>query len=196
MGISRRGVLATAFTLATLTPLFAWALVAPTPHPIPPSTQSSGNRAASSATPTPCPTLTRNLIRGMDDDQVLVLQQFLKTQGYLPASTVLDRHFGPSTERAVQALQKAKNLVSSGTPATTGFGAVRLQTRTTIAALCRTAGSSKPAKSFTELKQHIIAKLANPACPQVPLPTGTCTKKWIEVKDANKCTASWQCAAK
>ena len=135
-----------------------------------------------------CPALSRALTRGASGTDVTALQQFLITQGVLSADSATG-YYGPLTEKGVQTLQKTKNLVTSGTAATTGFGFVGPKTRTLISSLC--SGAVSPAA----VKAHVVPKLRNPNCPQVPLPTGkSCTGKWKEVRDTIKgCTASWQC---
>ena len=136
-----------------------------------------------------CPTISRSLSRGTTGTDVTALQQFLISQGVLSAESATG-YFGPLTERGVQTLQKTRNLVSSGTAATPGFGFVGPKTRTLIYSLC--SGAVSPAA----VKAHVVPKLRNPNCPQVPLPTGkSCTGKWKEVRDTIKgCTASWKCS--
>ena len=140
---------------------------------------------ASLASAATCPTILRSLSRGTTGTDVTALQQFLITQGVLSAESATG-YFGPLTEKGVQSIQKTSNLVTSGTAATTGFGFVGPKTRTLISTLC----SGSPAA----IKAHVVPKLRNPNCPQIPLPIGkSCTGKWKEVKDAKGCTASWKC---
>ena len=135
-----------------------------------------------------CPTISRALSRGATGTDVTALQQFLIAQGDLSADSDTG-YFGPLTERGVQSIQKTRNIVTSGTPGTTGFGFVGPKTRTLITSLC--SGSVSP----SAVKAHVVPLLKNRNCPQVPLPTGkSCTGKWKEVRDTIKgCTASWQC---
>ncbi|OHB19176.1 MAG: hypothetical protein A2854_00710 [Parcubacteria group bacterium RIFCSPHIGHO2_01_FULL_56_18] len=136
-----------------------------------------------------CPTISRTLSRGATGTDVTALQQFLITQGVLSADSATG-YFGSLTEKGVQTIQKTRNIVTSGTAATTGFGFVGPKTRTLITSLC--SGSVSP----SAVKAHVVPKLRNPNCPQVPLPTGkSCTGKWKEVRDTIKgCTASWKCS--
>ena len=132
-----------------------------------------------------CPTISRSLSRGTTGTDVTALQQFLIAQGVLSADSATG-YFGPLTERGVQSIQKTRNIVTSGTPRTTGFGFVGPKTRSLISTLCTSAPVA--------VKAHVVPKLRNPNCPQVPLPIGkSCTGKWKEVKDAKGCTASWKC---
>ena len=134
-----------------------------------------------------CPTISRSLSRGTTGTDVTALQQFLITQGVLSLDSAT-RYFGLLTEKAVQTLQKAHNVVSSGSPATTGFGFVGQKTQAAIASLC--SGSVLP----STIKAHVIPKLKNPNCPAIKLPIGkACNGKWKETKGPKGCTASWQC---
>ena len=143
---------------------------------------------ASTTSAATCPTSSRSLSRSASGTDVTALQQFLITQGVLSADSATG-YFGPLTERGVQTLQKARNIATSGTAATTGFGFVGKRTQAAIAALC--TGSVSPAT----VKAHVVPILKNPNCPQVPLPIGkSCTGTWKEVRDTIKgCTTSWQC---
>ena len=142
-----------------------------------------------------CPTLSRNLSRGLTGADVSALQQFLIGQGVLAADSATgfdgltpSGYFGPKTEQAVQAFQRAQGLVSSGTALTTGFGFVGTKTRAAIGKLCTT--NVAPAA----IKAHVVPKLRNLNCQAVALPIGkSCNGKWQEVKAANGCTPSCQC---
>jgi hypothetical protein len=72
---------------------------------------------------------TSYLHRGMSGEEVTRLIVFLKEEGYLTTTATM---YDEAVERAVQAFQKQANIVSSGTPATTGYGAVGPQTKATI----------------------------------------------------------------
>lgn len=71
----------------------------------------------------------RQLEFGMRGEDVKRLQQFLNASGFAVAGegkpggagSETD-FFGPSTQKALQAFQKARGIVSSGDPQTTGFG--------------------------------------------------------------------------
>jgi hypothetical protein len=80
--------------------------------------------------PSFCLTLTASLSQGSTDTttqgQVSKLQQFL---GITPTTG----YFGVLTEAAVQKYQTARGIVSSGTPATTGYGSVGARTRASMA---------------------------------------------------------------
>ncbi|MBI4133244.1 peptidoglycan-binding protein, partial [Candidatus Uhrbacteria bacterium] len=93
-------------------------------------------KGSSAATPPPisnsvCPSIIRNLSRGMRGTDVTQLQQFLyKTYENFPQPT---GYFGALTEGALQQWQKEHNIVSSGSPSTTGYGAVGPKTRAALA---------------------------------------------------------------
>src|SRR3989344_733724 len=83
----------------------------------------------------PLPALSRNLSRGSSGPDVAALQDFLIGRGHLAAGNITC-FFGPLTELAVQRFQAIQGIVSSGTPSTTGYGAVGPATRATIEQIC------------------------------------------------------------
>jgi peptidoglycan hydrolase-like protein with peptidoglycan-binding domain len=77
-------------------------------------------------------TFTKILKKGMKDGEVTRLQTlFAKDKSIYPEGDVTG-YFGPATERAVQRFQTKYGLVTSGTPATTGYGALGPKTRAKI----------------------------------------------------------------
>lgn len=84
---------------------------------------------------TSCVTLTKDLYVGLSDSitqgEVSRLQNFLKAKGY---STFLNAtgFFGAETQIAVKTFQSRNNIVSSGNPSSTGYGAVGASTRQKI----------------------------------------------------------------
>jgi peptidoglycan hydrolase-like protein with peptidoglycan-binding domain len=62
---------------------------------------------------------------------VKYLQVFLISKGYLAPGNDIG-FYGKLTESAVKSFQKAEGLISSGSPSTTGYGAVGPRTRTQI----------------------------------------------------------------
>lgn len=82
-----------------------------------------------------CPILPRALSRGSRGTDVTALQMFLIGQGMLSNDSATG-FFGLLTERAVQAWQSKRAIVSSGTPATTGWGALGPRTRSALSASC------------------------------------------------------------
>ncbi|MDO8518414.1 MAG: peptidoglycan-binding domain-containing protein [bacterium] len=146
--------------------------------------------AAVQTSSTSCPTLARTLARGAKGADVKALQQFLVAQGFLTSESTTG-YFGALTEAAVQKFQASQSVVSSGTPATTGYGAVGPKTRKAIGLACANTSSS-PTPVYTP--KSAPPSTLQPQCPLVALPTGqACTGTWKEVKDTKGCTASWQC---
>ncbi len=78
-----------------------------------------------------CPKITRLLTQGISGTDVANLQLFLASQGFFETSSATG-FFGKLTEAAVQAWQAVKGIVTEGTPATTGFGAVGPKTRAAL----------------------------------------------------------------
>lgn len=87
-----------------------------------------------------CPSLTRNLSVGSRGTDVTQLQTFLIEQGYLAAGNSTG-YFGRMTEASVKAWQAKNGVVSSGTAATTGYGAIGPRSRVKLVEACRGVGS-------------------------------------------------------
>src|SRR4051794_35288032 len=80
-----------------------------------------------------CISLGTNLSRGSRSFSVELLQEFLIAGNYLAPGNNTG-YFGPLTQTAVQSFQMAQDIVSSGSPATTGWGNVGPRTRAAIRA--------------------------------------------------------------
>ena len=81
-----------------------------------------------------CPVLTRTLSLGSSGPDVTELQQFFTTAySNYPESDVTG-YFGSITQSAAAEWQSEHSIVSSGTPATTGWGVVGPRTRAALAA--------------------------------------------------------------
>lgn len=77
-------------------------------------------------------TIDRNLGFGSRGQDVTNLQSFLSDFPNIYPSGLVTGFFGQLTQAAVQRYQCSRNIVCSGTPATTGFGFVGPNTRATI----------------------------------------------------------------
>jgi peptidoglycan hydrolase-like protein with peptidoglycan-binding domain len=96
---------------------------------------------------------TVTLKRGSKHADVMRLQKLLATDKDIYPEGDATGYFGPATERAVQRFQKKYGIVSSGTPSTTGYGALGPATRAKLKAVFSGASvSSVPA-----------AEVANPS---------------------------------
>ncbi len=82
----------------------------------------------------PTETINKNLFFGSKGEEVYKLQRFLLAYGYILEDSVTG-YFGYITQSAVKKFQTANNIVSSGTPASTGFGVVGPITRKIINAI-------------------------------------------------------------
>jgi len=143
-------------------------------------TTASGQTTASAQGSGPaCPILTRALSRGASGADVLSLQQYLITTTYLDASAATG-FFGPLTEVAVQHLQASLGIVSSGSPADTGFGLVGNRTRAAISQHCLASGGTTLQSSLS--------------CPFSPQPNTPCAGTWSPLTNGNGCTLAWQCS--
>lgn len=97
------------------------------------STGTGAVRDASS-----CPLIGRTLRQGISGDDVLRLQQFLARDSSLYPEAIASGYYGALTEKAVQRWQVKYNIVSSGSPSSTGYGVVGPRTAAAIALLCTT----------------------------------------------------------
>ena len=85
-----------------------------------------------------CPLIGRSLRRGVSGDDVKRLQQFLARDPSIYPEAIVSGYYGALTEKAVQRWQTKYNIVSSGTPDSTGYGVVGPRTAAAIALLCTT----------------------------------------------------------
>lgn len=100
-------------------------------------TSSTGSGATGS---TSCPNIGRVLKLGSSGDDVTRLQQFLALDPAVYPEGIASGYYGGLTEAAVQRWQSKYNVVSSGTPGTTGYGVVGPRTAAAIALLCSQNG--------------------------------------------------------
>ncbi len=78
-----------------------------------------------------CPILSRNLAQGSSGADVSTLQTYFVSLSLLSSESVTG-YFGPLTQAAVQQWQQSHGIVSAGSPAATGWGAVGPKTRTAL----------------------------------------------------------------
>ncbi len=90
--------------------------------------------------------IVTSLDLGSTGSQVTELQTYLATNSSIYPSGLVTGYFGPLTAAGVQRFQIAQGIVTSGTPATTGFGRVGPTTMARINALM---GSNVPPVSQT-----------------------------------------------
>src|SRR3989338_2742492 len=102
-----------------------------------PTTGGGGGTAAF------CPNFTYNLYLGLNDSetegQATQLQKFLAQDSIVYPEGHITGFYGPLTEQAVKRWQAKNGLVSSGSPDTTGYGVMGVQTREKIRAFCPTS---------------------------------------------------------
>jgi peptidoglycan hydrolase-like protein with peptidoglycan-binding domain len=145
-----------------------------------PTASVSAAMPAPALTQTACPSFTRILQKGMEGSDVMALQTFLKNKGFLAVEPT--GYFGALTEKALQDFQASEGIVSSGSPAATGWGVAGPKTRAAITALC----ASSPVAPTPN---------APKTCPAAPAsPLGVCATAWLQVGDEQGCHVAWQCA--
>lgn len=111
--------------------------------------------AAQSSAPTStahaCAQISVRLALGSRDAStggaVTKLQTVLVSQGLLSSDSATG-YFGLLTQGALQKWQAQKGIVSSGTPASTGYGAVGVKTRAALAAACSGSSTTTGSKSL------------------------------------------------
>jgi len=108
------------------------------------TTTASGTVIDSSA----CPNIGRSLRVGSTGDDVARLQAFLARDPSIYPNPIVSGYFGSLTQAAVQRWQVKYNIVSSGTPATTGYGMVGPRTAAAIALLCSTTSNKNTAGGY------------------------------------------------
>src|SRR3989344_1158615 len=163
-----------------------------------PSTQPPTTNTASANT-----SVARTLSRGMSGPDVIVLQHFLISQNLLGAGNATG-YFGALTQAAVQQFQMQHAIVSSGTPNTTGFGAVGPRPRT---ALSSAGVASVGNSSSTSVNSGIATNVAPTALVNVnagnsqcsyfamPRPAELCPQsgEWKPLMSGS-CQIGWQCS--
>ncbi len=107
----------------------------------------------------PSPAFTSVLLRGSSGPEVTALQEILANQGLYTYS--ITGYFGSITETAVQAFQRAENIVSTGTPQTTGYGVVGPRTRMALNALPGTAVMRQLSLGMTGEDVRLLQKFLN-----------------------------------
>lgn len=118
---------------------------------------SSSAPAASAANSSSCPLIGRSLKRGATGEDVTRLQQFLARDPSIYPEALATGYYGSLTEAAVKRWQAKYNIVSSGTPESTGYGVVGPRTAAAIAILCSTGsyngipGPSAPVGGFIQV---------------------------------------------
>jgi plastocyanin len=99
------------------------------------STTAGATAATNSSS---CPLIGRALTIGATGDDVTRLQQFLARDPSIYPQGTVSGFYGALTQAAVQHWQVKYNIVSSGSPSTTGYGVVGPRTAAAIALLCTT----------------------------------------------------------
>ena len=84
-----------------------------------------------------CPLFGKGLKRGSSGDDVRRLQQFLARDPGVYPEGIANGSYGPLTEVAVKRWQVKFSIVTSGTPASTGFGVVGPGTTAAMIAQCQ-----------------------------------------------------------
>jgi len=101
-----------------------------------------------------CLELNRNLALGARGGDVRQLQTYLQSEGFFNHSN-LTEYFGPITQAAVQAYQRDRGIVSSGSAWTTGYGLVGPQTRARLGADCTPQKPKEVTKEIRRVQERI-----------------------------------------
>jgi peptidoglycan hydrolase-like protein with peptidoglycan-binding domain len=109
-----------------------------------------------------CPVISHTLVKESRGTEVLSLQNYL-IEASLLSSDSATGYFGALTENAVKSWQSAHNVVSSGAPATTGYGSVGPRTRMLLMTMCsgETARKIVPIQTMSTFTPKINALLSS-----------------------------------
>ncbi|MDO8561824.1 MAG: peptidoglycan-binding domain-containing protein [bacterium] len=91
---------------------------------------------AAAVSPSACPLFGTTLKKGSSGDAVTRLQRFLARDPGVYPEAIVNGSYGPLTEAAVKRWQVKFKIVTSGTPDTSGFGAVGPRTVTAMISQC------------------------------------------------------------
>lgn len=121
-----------------------------------------------------CPTITRTLGYNSKGADVSALQTYLASDKAVYPEGIVSGYFGRATEKAVQRFQASRKIVSSGTPASTGYGSVGARTRAALAA-CNSGAPAQttPATTTPPTTALPVTTTAPVAVVQTPLVTFT-----------------------
>ncbi len=100
---------------------------------------------------------TKTIQKGNKGNDVVELQKVLATDKTIYPEGDISGNFGPATEKAVKRFQKKYGIVSSGTPATTGYGALGAKTRAKIQEVFGGNTTSVPATEVANPSARAIA---------------------------------------
>lgn len=160
----------------------------PTPNSTPTVTVPIATQSAPAPSDIICPTLVRTLALGDSGSDVANLQGFLAQNPLIYPEQTVTGYFNMFTQDAVERWQTAYGVVSSGSPATTGYGVVGPHTRTAILASC---ANSANGQNSTNSNSN---STSNNLCPIVPEPSVACPGTWSPITNATGCTRAWQCS--
>ena len=104
------------------------------------STPATYTPSATTVGDVDCPHISRVLKQGSTGDDVTRLQKFLAQDSSIYPEGTVSGYYGALTEYAVQRWQNKFKLVSSGTPASTGYGVVGPRTAALMALQCSNGG--------------------------------------------------------
>ncbi len=112
---------------------------------------AAGGSVGATASGATCPVFGRMLKLGMSGSDVTHLQQFLAQDSSVYPEGVVSGYFGPLTQAAVQRWQAKHSIVSSGSPATTGYGVVGSRTSAAMSSACALGPGGAPVGGFIQV---------------------------------------------
>lgn len=139
---------------------------------------------------TVCPAITRALAVGARGSDVTALQTFLKARGYFNDEAT--GYFGALTQAAVQRMQAANNIVSSGTAESTGYGMLGPRTRALITNLCATPSTPVVPSAPASTQASVPTPLQCPQLTSSAAPLTTCSGSWQKLMSLG-CHVGWKC---
>jgi peptidoglycan hydrolase-like protein with peptidoglycan-binding domain len=132
------------------------------------SCSSQSNSSSSVSTPVPTSNSGSTLSIGSTGSAVLEVQEVLIAQGLLSPDSATG-YFGPLTQAAVRLFQSTNGIVTSGTPSSTGFGAVGPRTIAAIHAKQTSGGGqatqeNQNTPSFGTVATPLAPVVSNAPC--------------------------------
>jgi|GEM_PF-2042617 len=112
---------------------------------------------------------TSRLSTGSTGTQVSLLQRYLATDATLYPEGLVTGYYGPATQRAVERFQARFGIVTSGTPATTGFGAVGPATQSRLNQIYRGVPLA-PVPQAAPISQFLPEPVPTPVLSPTPTP--------------------------
>lgn len=119
--------------------------------------------SAQTGTEASCPPGTYSLGEGSSGANVLAVQRFLTTQFNNFNRSYITGYFGPLTQDAVAEWQSEHNIISYGSPSTTGWGLVGPKTAAAMGLCGSDSAQASSTESASAFAPSVLTNLSSPA---------------------------------